>query len=103
MSDRAFQKTVEDFICESCGVHVQGSGYTNHCPVCLISKHVDVNPGDRAAACGGLMDVTDIDMERGIWRVLHTCRKCGHQKWNKIDVRDSQQRLAEVAQQLSHH
>lgn len=42
-----FTKTVEDFICAHCGTHVRGNGYTNHCPECLWSKHVDNNPGDR--------------------------------------------------------
>ncbi|MEK7158524.1 MAG: RNHCP domain-containing protein, partial [Patescibacteria group bacterium] len=45
---RTFQRRVEDFTCESCGAQVTGDGYTNHCPQCLVSKHVDVYPGDRA-------------------------------------------------------
>ena len=49
-----FIRKTEDFICEHCGREVRGNGYTNHCPYCLWSKHVDINPGDRAAGCGGL-------------------------------------------------
>ena len=39
----------EDFICENCGKDVEKSSYTarDHCPYCLYSKHVDINPGDR--------------------------------------------------------
>ena len=44
----SFTRKVEDFTCEHCGREVHGNGYTNHCPHCLHSKHVDVNPGDRA-------------------------------------------------------
>src|SRR3989338_8156335 len=48
-TSRRFQRTKEDFTCERCGFFVRGSGYTNHCPQCLWSKHVDVNPGNRQA------------------------------------------------------
>lgn len=36
-----FTRVIEDFICENCGTEVKGNGYTNHCPKCLWSKHVD--------------------------------------------------------------
>ena len=42
----------QSFTCANCGAAVSplaGGGYRNHCPVCLHSLHVDVNPGDRAA------------------------------------------------------
>ena len=53
---RRFARTVEDFVCEKCGTQVEGDGYTNHCPHCLWSRHVDVNPGDRKATCKGMME-----------------------------------------------
>ena len=45
----------EEFICENCGKNVPKLGYSrrNHCPWCLHSKHVDINPGDRAEECHG--------------------------------------------------
>ena len=55
MTARSFQRRIENFVCEHCGEKVIGDGYTNHCPKCLWSKHVDVNPGDRMAHCGGMM------------------------------------------------
>jgi Zn finger protein HypA/HybF involved in hydrogenase expression len=48
-----FKRTIEDFTCEHCGEQVTGNGFTNHCPQCLWSKHVDIDPGDRLALCGG--------------------------------------------------
>jgi len=41
-----FTKIDEEFICENCGIKVQALGYScrNHCPYCLFSKHVDINP-----------------------------------------------------------
>lgn len=89
-------------MCEQCGARVVGSGYTNHCPVCLRSKHVDVHPGDRAAKCGGMMEVVQIDLKQGEWRVLHQCLICGHEKWNEVAEEDSQERLAEVTRGLIH-
>ena len=56
---KKFIKVKEDFVCEHCGAEVKGDGYTNHCPKCLWSKHVDVHPGDRAAECGGMMALFD--------------------------------------------
>ena len=50
-----FIRKVEDFTCEKCGFGSEGNGFTNHCPECLWSKHVDKHPGDRAEECGGLM------------------------------------------------
>ena len=49
MENSLFTKIDEEFICENCGKKVKKLGYTcrNHCPYCLHSKHVDVNPGDR--------------------------------------------------------
>ena len=53
---KRFSRLIEDFICEHCNNPVKGNGYTNHCPYCLYSKHVDEDPGDRAATCHGIME-----------------------------------------------
>lgn len=84
-----FQKKVEDFICEHCGTKVVGSGYTNHCPHCLRSKHVDINPGDRAAKCGGLMPPVDVVFEHGQQHLIHQCQTCGRQKKNELASQDN--------------
>lgn len=78
-----FTRRVEDFSCEHCGREVRGNGYTNHCPYCLHSKHVDVNPGDRAADCGGLMTPVAAGMERDRYFVVQRCVRCGHQRRNR--------------------
>jgi hypothetical protein len=74
---KKFQRHAEDFTCAQCGTEVTGDGYTNHCPSCLWSKHVDINPGDRAATCGGMMEPIAIDRKNGEWVIQHRCRKCG--------------------------
>lgn len=81
---RRFQRKKEDFICEHCGAEVTGNGYTNHCPRCLWSKHVDVNPGDRAEDCGGLMEPVDLELKDGKYVIVHRCRKCGFVRRNKV-------------------
>lgn len=86
---KAFQRRKEDFVCENCQANIIGDGYRNHCSACLRSKHVDVNPGDRAAECGGSMLVIDITLEHGKLILLHRCEKCGHERRNKTHPEDS--------------
>ncbi len=74
---KRFTKCIQDFNCAHCGAHVQGNGYTNHCPECLWSKHVDNNPGDRQSDCGGMMEPISVEQSGGKWIVVHKCVKCG--------------------------
>ena len=85
-----FQRTKEDFECEHCGHLQRGTGYTNHCGSCLWSKHVDVNPGDRAATCHGLMQPVAVDTKKAGYRILQRClgEGCGHERWNKAQDGD---------------
>lgn len=85
---KKFQRRIENFICEHCGTEVQGNGYTNHCPHCLYSKHVDINPGDRAAECGGLMEPIDLEYKDGRYVLVHRCHKCGFIRKNKVTEDD---------------
>lgn len=101
MQTKTFQKLVENFKCEKCGADAVGNGYTNHCPACLWSKHVDVNPGDRAASCGGLMKPTAIENENGEYVVTHTCEKCSHKKRNKVSANDNFDTVVQIAKDLA--
>ena len=74
--NRRFQRTVESFTCEHCGAAVTGDGYTNHCPECLWSKHVDKNPGDRAEGCQGLMEPVEVLIKGTEYTILHRCQRC---------------------------
>ena len=84
----SFIRVTEDFICEHCGREVHGNGYTNHCPYCLWSKHVDVTPGDRASRCGGMMKPVEIQIKKGERVIVHECVKCGYRKPNKSAEND---------------
>ena len=88
ITSRKFQRTKEDFTCEQCGFFARGSGYTNHCPRCLWSKHVDVNPGDRQATCQGLMEPVGVEQKSGEFVILHRCVKCGFERKNKVSEDD---------------
>lgn len=94
---RSFIRRVEDFTCEHCGLVVQGNGYTNHCPRCLWSKHVDLAPGDRAAGCGGLMPPAAVEPRGSAYRILHRCERCGAEKWNQAAPEDDFEQLLAVA------
>ena len=70
------------FTCKVCGrlctPENAGSQHRNHCPNCLSSLHVDVEPGDRASDCGGIMEPVAVWVRRdGEWAVIHRCRRCG--------------------------
>jgi hypothetical protein len=83
-----FTRTIEDFTCENCWTKVKGSGYTNHCPRCLWSTHVDINPGDRKNECLGMMKPVGVEIERGEYILIHECQKCGAKKRNKASAHD---------------
>ena len=94
---QTFIKRMENFTCAECGEKVVGDGYTNHCPKCLFSQHVDVNPGDRASDCGGLMPPIAVEYRNGVERVIHRCLTCGKTGVNRVSERDD---LAVIARLL---
>ena len=93
---KQFKKVQEDFICEMCGAKVSGNGYTNHCPECLTSKHVDINPGDRECECHGLMPAIGLDTKNGEFVLVQQCQKCGFIRRNKIWENDSQKAIRAI-------
>ena len=75
------------FLCTNCKkkvVPVSNGSYRNHCPFCLYSLHVDIDPGDRQNACNGLMEPVSIRSGKKGLQVIHRCKKCGISKPNKI-------------------
>lgn len=94
---KQFQRKIEDFICENCGCGVEGDGYTNHCPKCLWSKHVDVNPGDREERCGGMMKPSGVLFKNRESFIIHKCVKCGFERNNKVCKADSFDTLVKIS------
>ena len=94
--NKLFQRKIEDFQCENCGEKIEGDGYTNHCPFCLWSKHVDINPGDRNSDCGSLMEPIEIEKKSNEIIITHKCLKCGHLKKNKTAPDDNYDEVLEI-------
>lgn len=92
-----FIRNKENFICEKCGFEVTGNGYTNHCPECLWSKHVDIFPGDRAEECGGLMQPIRVEKSGKKYTIIHKCTKCGKEKPNKAVKEDNFQMIVQIS------
>ena len=93
-----FIKIKEDFVCEHCGAKIKGSGYTNHCPDCLWSKHVDKKvPGDRLSECQGMMRPIGSEYKSGQWNIYHECEKCGKVFKNKTSPSDNMDKLVEFS------
>jgi hypothetical protein len=86
---RRFTRTVENFKCLNCGLFVRGNGYTNHCPNCLWSRHVDEMPGDRGAECRGAMVPVGVEVRSAGIRIIHECVKCGLRRTTKSVKADS--------------
>lgn len=89
------QGTNNAFACGHCGAEVQplqNGSVRNHCPECLHSKHVDINPGDRASTCHGLMRPVAVEQsgKKG-WLIVHQCVRCGFTGRNKAALDDPQQ------------
>ena len=86
------QGTNNGFACVQCHRDVPplaNGSYRNHCPYCLHSLHVDVQPGDRANDCQGLLKPTSVDYsgKKG-WIIVSTCQTCGEQRRNKAALDD---------------
>lgn len=94
-----FTRVVENFVCGKCGAAVVGDGYTNHCPACLTSRHVDQDgPGDRASRCGGLMPAVAIETDKGGETVIvQRCETCGLTRRCRRAKGDSDEAILAVA------
>ena len=95
---RKFQRNKEDFVCVKCGSLVHGNGYTNHCPYCLWSKHVDFQPGDRQEGCQGMMQPISVELRKGKFILTHRCLKCGKRKTNRAAYEDNLELVLQLSQ-----
>ena len=76
---KRFNMIDEKFICEVCGKTVEKLNYTarDHCPFCLSSKHVDINPGDRSEDCHNILKPVGIEKFKNTYKIIYRCSKCG--------------------------
>ena len=100
METKRFLKNDNGFICLNCQRQVLPLVKTsrNHCPFCLHSLHIDINPGDRANTCLGIMEPVSAlpDPKKG-YIIIHKCKKCGELHRNKaaynVDVQPDDLKL----------
>lgn len=89
----------ENFVCDVCGGEVKKLGYTarDHCPYCLSSKHVDINPGDRLCDCLGVLVPVSIEQaKKGKYKIVYKCQKCKMVKRNVTAIDDNFEKILEL-------
>lgn len=92
MESKKFKMLDEAFICRVCLSKVNTLNYTarDHCPNCLSSIHIDINPGDRACSCLGTLEPIGIDKgKKDTLKIVYKCNKCGEIKRNKAAIDDN--------------
>ncbi len=96
---KRFQQNDESFICEHCGKKVNPLGYTSrdHCPYCLYSKHVDINPGDRENPCKGLLKPIEIENFKDTYKIIYQCETCKEKHKNIIAKDDDMNKIIEIS------
>lgn len=89
----------ENFICDYCNKKVEKLGYTarDHCPYCLYSKHVDINPGDRQNTCYGLLKPIGIEKFKDSFKILYKCEKCNQEHKNIMAKDDDMNIIIELS------
>lgn len=96
---KLFNMIDEEFICENCKKQVNKTGYTarDHCPHCLYSKHLDINPGDRKNTCHGLMKPIGIEKFKDKYKIIYKCLKCGETHKNIIANDDNMNEIINLS------
>lgn len=96
---KRFTMKDEEFICENCLKKVEKLNYTarDHCPYCLYSKHVDINPGDRQNTCKGLLQPISIEKFKNTYKIIYKCQKCNQIHKNIIANDDDYNKIIEIS------
>ena len=99
MTVKLFQKNDENFICDYCGKEVLPLKYTSrdHCPYCICSKHVDINPGDRQNTCQGKLKPIEIEKYRDTYKIVYKCENCGELHKNIMASDDDMEKIIEIS------
>jgi hypothetical protein len=100
MPSRKFKRKIEDFNCLNCGLKVKGDGYTNHCPICLWSRHMDINPGDRANTCQGMMEPIGVIKKGEVYYLTHRCQLCKKTANIKVQPNDNFELVLKISQSM---
>ena len=98
MDLKRFKMIDEEFICEVCHQKVEPHKVSarDHCPYCLCSKHVDINPGDRQNKCQGILRPIGIDKYKDTYKIVYKCDKCHETHRNIMAIDDDFDKILEV-------
>lgn len=96
---KKFNMIDEPFICEHCNKQVSALNYTarDHCPFCLYSKHVDINPGDRSNSCQGLLVPISIEKYKNTYKIIYKCSKCNQIHKNIMAIDDNMEKIINLS------
>ena len=96
---KKFTMRDESFICENCGKKVDTLNYTarDHCPFCLYSKHIDINPGDRLNNCLGLLKPIGVEKFKNTYKIIYKCNKCNKEHKNIIANDDNMDEIIKLS------
>lgn len=99
---KRFNMKDESFVCKNCKNLVKKLEYSarDHCPNCLYSMHVDVNPGDRLNTCMGLLKPIGIEKYRDTYKIIYKCLKCGEIHKNIMANDDNMDLIIELSRQI---
>ena len=98
---KKFTMRDEEFVCCNCGKKVNKLEYTarDHCPFCLCSKHVDINPGDRLNKCCGLLKPIAIEKFKDTYKIVYKCENCNKIHKNVIASDDDIDLIIELSKE----
>lgn len=96
---KKFNMLDEEFVCENCNKKVEKLKYSarDHCPHCLCSKHVDINPGDRMNECKGLLVPIDLEKFKDTYKIIYECNKCKQKHKNIIAIDDDMDMIINIS------
>ena len=93
----------EDFVCDYCQKKVNKLlvSARDHCPYCLSSKHVDINPGDRLCDCHGILKPIGIEKgKKDTYKIVYQCLKCNMIKKNVMAKDDNYDKILEISSNM---
>jgi DNA-directed RNA polymerase subunit RPC12/RpoP len=78
---KKFIKNNQSFECVNCKKQVEAhpKSSRDHCTHCLYGLHVDINPGDRANTCKGLLKPIGVNLKNKKEQIIYLCTKCEKQ------------------------
>jgi DNA-directed RNA polymerase subunit RPC12/RpoP len=97
---KKFQKNNQTFVCINCKEQVppHPTSSRDHCSYCLFGLHVDLNPGDRANNCKGVLEPIGVETLNQKERIVYRCKKCNELIKNITAPDDNRKMITDLYQ-----